>query len=184
MAHARRYFMELVKTDKSTLAATALELMGQLYGIEREVKDMTAERRLEERRERAVPIAKTLHAWLVAQRVKVVDGGAIAKAIDCSLKRWTALTRYLDDPALPIDNNHDEQQIRTWATGRKNWLFAGSLVAGQRAAAIISLIQTAKLNGFDPYAYLRDVLARLPTHKARDIDQLLPHLWQPTTDAA
>lgn len=184
MAHARRYFMELVKTDKSTLAATAVEFMGQLYGIEREVKDLTPERRLEERRRRALPITQALHAWLVAQRAKVTDGGAIAKAIDYSLKRWAALMRYLDDPALPIDNNHDEQQIRTWATGRKNWLFAGSLVAGQRAAAITSLIQSAKLNGLDPYAYLRDVLARLPTHKARDIDQLLPHLWRPTGSAA
>ncbi len=74
--------------------------------------------------------------------------------------------RYLDDPALPIDNNHDEQQIRPWATGRKNWLFAGTLLAGQRAAAITSLIQSAKLNGHDPYAYLKDVLERLPTQRA------------------
>lgn len=86
---------------------------------------------------------------------------------------------YLDDPALPIDdNNHDEQQIRTWATGRRNWLFAGTLLAGQRAAAITSLIQSAKLNGHDPYAHLKDVLTRLPTHKARDVDQLLSHLWR------
>jgi hypothetical protein len=98
--------------------------------------------------------------------------------------RWAALTRYLDDAALPIDNNHDEQQIRTWATGRRNWLFAGTLLAGQRAAAITSLIQSAKLNGHDPYAYLKDVLTRLPTHKARDIDELLPHLWRPTDATA
>ena len=90
-----------------------------------------------------------------------------------------ALTRYLDDPALPIDNNHDEQQIRPWATGRKNWLFAGTLKAGQRAAAIMSLIQSAKLNGHDPYAYVKDVLSRLPTHPAKDIESLLPHRWQP-----
>ena len=137
------------------------------------------EKRLQERQQRARPITLALHAWLIAQRTKVVDGGATAKALDYSLKRWAALMRYLDDPVLPIDNNHDEQQIRTWATGRKNWLFAGTLLAGQRAAAITSLIQSAKLNGHDPYAYLKDVLTRLPTHKARDIDQLLPHLWQP-----
>jgi transposase len=95
------------------------------------------------------------------------------------LNRWTALIRYLDDPALPIDNNHNERQIRPWATGRKNWLFAGSLMAGQRAAAVMSLIQTAKLNGHDPYAYLKDVLTRLPTHRASAVDELLPHLWQP-----
>ncbi len=114
---------------------------------------------------------------LNAQRCKITDGTATAKAIDYSLNRWAALTRYLDDPALPIDNNHDEQQIRPWATGRKNWLFAGTLLAGQRAAAIMSLIQTAKLNGHDPYVYLKDVLQRLPTQRACNIDELLPHCW-------
>jgi transposase len=84
-------------------------------------------------------------------------------------------TRIEDDPALPIDNNHDEQQIRPWATGRKNWLFAGTLLAGQRAAAIMSLIQSAKLNGHDPYAYLKDVLQWLPTQRACDVGELLPH---------
>lgn len=184
MAHARRYFVDLVKTDKSTIAAAAVGFIGQLYGIEREIKGLSPEQRLQERRRRALPITQTLHSWLIAQRTKVVDGGATAKAIDYSLKRWAALTRYLDDPALPIDNNHDEQQIRTWATGRKNWLFAGTLLAGQRAAAITSLIQSAKLNGHDPYAYLKDVLTRLPTQKAQNIDQLLPHIWQPPSTVA
>ena len=184
MAHARRYFVDLVKTGKSTIAASAVEFIGQLYGIERDVKDMTPEQRLQERQQRARPITLALHAWLIAQRSKVVDGGPTAKAIDYTLKRWAALMRYLDDPALPIDNNHDEQQIRTWATGRRNWLFVGTLLAGQRAAAITSLIQSAKLNGHDPYAYLKDVLTRLPTHKARDVDQLLPHLWQPLPTTA
>ena len=176
--------MDLVKADKSTIAATAVEFIGQLYGIEREIKGMAPEQRLQVRQEHARPITLALHAWLIAQRTKVVDGGATARAIDYSLKRWVALMRYLDDPALPIDNNHDEQQIRTWALGRSNWLFAGSLRAGQRAAAITSLIQSAKLNGHDPYAYLKDVLTRLPPQKARDIDQLLPHLWQPSTNTA
>ena len=96
-----------------------------------------------------------------------------------SLHRWAALTRYLGDPALPIGNNFDEQQIRPWATGRKNWLFAGTLLSGQRAAAIMSLIQTAKLNGHDPCQYLKDVLHRQPTQRARDIAELLPHRWSP-----
>lgn len=109
----------------------------------------------------------------------VPEGSAAAEAMDYSQHRWTALTRYLGDPALPIDNNFDEQQIRPWATGRKNWLFAGTLLAGQRAAAIMSLIQTAKLNGHDPYAYLRDVLTRLPTHKNSELGELLPHRWRP-----
>lgn len=184
MAHARRYFVDLVKTDKSMIAAAAVEFIGQPYGIEREVQGMTPAQRLEQRQLRARPITLALHAWLTAQRTKVVDGGATARAIDYRLKRWVALTRYLDDPALPIDNNHDEQQTRTWATVRRNWLFAGTLLAGQRVAAITSLVQSAKLNGHDPYAYLKDVLTRLPTHKARDIDQLLPHIWRPENTEA
>jgi len=88
-------------------------------------------------------------------RPKVLEGSATARAMDYRLHRWTALTRYLDNPVLPIDDNFDEQQIRPWATGQKNWLFAGTLLAGQRSAAIMSLIQTARLNGHDPYAYLR-----------------------------
>ena len=104
---------------------------------------------------------------------------AIAKALDYSLKRWVALTRYLDDGAVPIDNNAVENQIRPWALGRSNWLFAGSLRSGKRAAAIMSLIQSARMNGHDPYAYLKDVLTRLPTQKASEIEQLLPHQWMP-----
>ena len=145
------------------------------------MKLLSAQQRLHERRTRAAPIAKALHDWLLTQRGKITDGTATAKAIDYSLNRWAALTRYLDDPALPIDNNHDEQQIRPWATGRKNWLFAGTLLAGQRAAAIMSLIQSAKLNGHDPYAYLKDVLQRLPTQRACDIGELLPHRWAQAT---
>nr|WP_231379561.1 transposase [Polaromonas sp. CG_9.11] len=95
------------------------------------------------------------------------------------LKRWVALTRFLDDGQLPVDNNWIENQIRPIAVGRNNWLFAGSLRAGQRAAAVMSLIQSAKLNVHDPYAYLKDVLARLPTHKNSRIEELLPHRWQP-----
>lgn len=138
---------------------------------------LPVEDRLRERRTRAAPVAKALYEWLLEFRPKVPDGSATAKAMDYSLNRWTALTRFLSDPALPIDNNFDEQQIRPWATGRKNWLFAGTLLAGQRAAVIMSLIQSAKLNGHDPYAYLKDVLQRLPTLRACDIESLLPHWW-------
>ncbi|PYC04926.1 transposase domain-containing protein, partial [Pseudomonas sp. MB-090624] len=86
---------------------------------------------------------------------------------------------YLDDGAVPIDNNQVENQIRPWALGRSNWLFAGSLRSGKRAAAIMSLIQSARMNGHDPYAYLKDVLTRLPTQRASEIGQLLPHQWVP-----
>lgn len=99
----------------------------------------------------------------------VPQGAAIAKALDYSLKRWIALTRYLDDGAVPIDNNWCENQIRPWALGRSNWLFAGSLRSGKRAAAIMSLIQSARLSGHDPYAYLKDILTRLPRQRAGEI---------------
>ncbi len=180
MAHARRKFVELHTANNSSIAGTALHLFGELYGVERDIGGLRdAANRLAQRRSRSAPIAKALHDWLTTQRAKVPPGTATAKAIDYSLNRWVALTRYLDDPRLPIDNNHDEQQIRPWATGRKNWLFAGTLAAGQRAAVISSLIQSAKLNGHDPYAYLKDVLQRLPTQRASEIAQLLPHRWAP-----
>lgn len=104
-------------------------------------------------------------------------GSAISRALDYSLKRWAALSRYLNDGEVPIDNNWAENQIRPWALGRKNWLFAGSLRSGKRGAAIMSLIQSARLNGHDPYAYLKDVLTRLPTQRVSEIGQLLPHQW-------
>ena len=104
---------------------------------------------------------------------------ATAKAIDYSVKRWQALTRYLDDGGVPIDNNWVENQIRPWALGRSNWLFAGSLRSGQRAANIMSLIQSAKINGLDPQAYLRDVMERLPSIRQSRLHELLPHNWTP-----
>ena len=128
-------------------------------------------------------MADALHHWLVQQRQKVPDGSATAKAIDYSLNRWAALTRYIDDGDLPIDNNWVENQIRPIALGRNNWLFAGSLRAGKRAAAIMSLVHSARLNHHDPYAYLRDVLERLPTQPASRIAELLPHRWQPSSTA-
>lgn len=109
------------------------------------------------------------------------DGSATAKAIDYSLGRWEALTRYLDDGAIPIDNNWVENQIRPIAIGRNNWLFAGSLRAGQRAAAVMSLIHSARLNGHDAYAYLKDILERLPAHPASRVGELLPHNWTAAT---
>src|SRR5208282_6947337 len=130
------------------------------------------------RQQRAKPIAEALRQWLVRQRGQVPDGSATAKAIEYSLGRWAALIRYLEDGDLPIDNNHIENRIRPVALGRSNWLFCGSLRAGQRAAAIMSLIQSAKLNGHDPYRYLKDVLERLPTQPASQLEELLPHRWR------
>lgn len=179
MAHARRKFVELHETGKSTIAEQAIRLFAELYGVEQEIKDLDADARRKIRQLKAKPITDVLYQWLQAHLHQVPKGGVSEKAIHYSLKRWDALTRYLDNGALPIDNNWVENQIRPWALGRGNWLFAGSLRSGQYAANIMSLIQSAKINGLEPYAYLKDVLERLPTHKASQIDALLPHNWQP-----
>ena len=121
---------------------------------------------------------------MIVHRQQITDGSATARALDYSLRRWGALTRFVSEGQLPIDNNHIENQIRPIAIGRSNWLFAGSLRAGKRGAAIMSLIQSAKLNEHDPYAYLKDVLTRLPTQRNSMIAQLLPHRWTPATPSA
>jgi len=177
LAHARRKFHELWANHKSVVAEEALSFYGALYDIERIARELDADERQRLRTLKSRPIADTLHEWLVLQRQKATDGTAIAKAIDYSLGRWQALTRFIGDGTLPPDNNHIENRIRPIALGRSNWLFAGSLRGGQRAAAAMSLIQSAKLNGHDPYAYLKDVLERLPTHPANRIEELLPHRW-------
>ena len=179
LAHARRKLHELWVNHSSQVAGEALTLFRALYAVEAEVASLDAAERWSIRQARAAPIAATLHDWLVANRLKVPDGSATARAIDYSLKRWVPLTRYLDDGDLPIDNNWVENRIRPVALGRANWLFAGSLRAGKRAAAVMSLAQSAKLNGHDPYAYLKDVLERLPTQRASRIEELLPHVWTP-----
>ena len=183
-AHARRKFHELWANHGSPIAEQALTFYGALYDVERDVAGLAAPERQEIRQQRARPVADALQQWLLQQRQKVPDGSATAKAIDYTLNRWRALVRYLDDGELPIDNNWVENQIRPIALGRSNWLFAGSLRAGQRAAAIMSLVHSARLNGHEPHAYLKDVLERLPTQPASRIQELLPHRWQPVCAAA
>ena len=183
MAHARRKFHELWVNHGSTVAEQALTFYGTLYDIEREVADLPLDARRTIRQSRAGPVADALRRWLLAQRQKVPDGSATAKAIDYSLHRWFALTRYLDDGELPIDNNWVENQIRPIAIGRSNWLFAGSARAGQRAAAVMSLLHSARLNGHDPFVYLKDVLQRLPTQPVSRIGELLPHGWRQLSTA-
>jgi hypothetical protein len=178
-AHARRKFEELAKAGASDVAVQALQRFARIYHVEGELGSLTPEERLAMRQAMAKPLWEEMHAWLKLQRRRVADGGTTAKAIDYSLNSWAALTRNLHDGAVPLDNNHLEQQMRCWAMGRKAWLFCGSELAGQRAAMVMSLVQSAKLNGLDPWAYLRDVLARLPTHLNSRIEELLPHRWQP-----
>jgi len=179
LAHARRKFFDLWAGHKSTIAEQALRFFQSIYKVEQDLFGLdTAQARRQWRKTHAQPIVDTFHKWLIAQRQLVPNGSATAKAIDYSLRRWEALTRYLDDGDLPPDNNRVENLIRPIAVGRSNWLFAGSLRAGQRAAAIMSLIHTARINGHEPLAYLTDVLDRLPTHPASRIDELLPYNWQ------
>lgn len=125
-------------------------------------------------------MADALQQWLAGQRRRVPDGLTTARAIDYSLKRWLALTRCIDDADLPADNNRVETRSGAIALGRQNWLFAGSLRAGQRTAAVMSMVRSARLNGHEPHAYLKDVLERLRTHPASRIAELLPHGWLPT----
>jgi transposase len=179
LAHSRRKFDELVKANASEVAAQAIQRIAWLYRIEADARALSCEQRLQMRHERSKPLWQELHVWLQLERARVPDGSAIAKAIDYSLNHWQALSQFLLDGEVPIDNNHIENQIRPWALGRRNWLFVGSQLAGERAAVVMSLLQSAKLNGRDPWAYLKEVLTRLPTQLNSRIEELLPHRWQP-----
>jgi transposase len=179
LAHARRKFDELAKANASPVAAQAIVRIARLYQVESQAREMTTEKRLAHRQQYAKPLWDELHAWMKQERARVPDGGGIAAALDYSLKRWTALGRFLGDGAVSVDNNHVENLVRPWAMGRKAWLFAGSELAGKRAAMVMSLVQSAKLQGHDPWVYLKDVLERLLAHPNHRIDELLPHRWKP-----
>jgi transposase len=174
LAHARRKFFDLHAASGSPIALEALNRIAALYAIEAQGKGMDGAARTHLRQNEALPLLQSFHDWLLKTRVTVANGGGTAKAIDYSLKRWTALSLYATDGRLPIDNNPVENVIRPIAIGKKNWLFVGSERAGQRAAAIQSLLATAKLNGLDPAAWLRETLERLPTCLNSQIDSLLP----------
>ena len=173
-AHARRKFFDAHQASKSPTAAEALQRIGELYAIEASLRDLAPEARGLQRQRQLAPRLHALKHWLDDLQPKVLGNTGLAKAVNYTLRRWDALARILDDGRYPIDNNPIENAIRPIAIGRKNWLFAGSETAGQRAAAIMSLIATAKANGIEPHAWLTDVLTRLPTTKDRDIHTLLP----------
>ena len=175
-AHARRKLFDLHAANKSPIAGKALEWIATLYGIEKIGKDLDVAARLQLRQQEAKPVLKAFEAWLIKVRVTVAPGSGTAKALDYTIRRWPALTRYADSGTLPIDNNPVENSIRPIAIGKKNWLYAGSERAGKRAAAIQSLLGTAKLNGLDPTAWLKSTLDKLPTCRDIDIDDLLPIL--------
>lgn len=180
-AHARRKFHELHVANQSPMAQEALARIARLYAVEAQIVEqgLNAQQAQDLRAKSSLPVLNELKPWMLAQRQWMTQGTAGAKALEYSLKRWEALTRYAHSGDLPIDNNPIERLIRPWALGRKNWLFAGSMKAAQRAAAIMSLIESAKLNGLEPQAYLTDVLRRLPTQLNSCIHELLPTHWKP-----
>jgi len=173
-AHVRRKFFDIHATTASPIAAEALERIGALYAIETDIRGQAPEQRCALRQARAGPLLDELHAWLSANLTKLSKKSELAVAIRYALSRWPALLRYRDDGRVEIDNNAAERALRTVALGRKNYLFAGADSGGERAAAIYSLIGTAKLNALDPQAYLRFVLERIAEHPINRIDELLP----------
>jgi transposase len=178
-AHARRYFFELARLDKAPIAVEAVARIDALFAIEREINGLTPQERAAVRNARSRPLVIALEAWLREQRANLSGQSKTGKAIAYSLTRWLALTRFLDDGRLCMSNNAAEREIRPTVMGRKNWTFAGSDAGGQRAAALYTLINTARLNDIDPQAWLADILARLQDHPAKRIDELLPWNWKP-----
>ena len=177
-AHARRKFFDLARINKAPIAIEAVERIDALFAIEREINGEVPHQRKRVRNERSRPLVAALEAWLRERRAQLSGQSETGKAINYSLKRWAALARFLDDGRLCMSNNAAERALRGIAVGRHNWTFAGSDQGGERAAALYTLIETAKLNGIDPQAWLADVLARLPDHSAKRIGELLPWNWQ------
>ncbi|HYM54246.1 MAG TPA: IS66 family transposase, partial [Solirubrobacteraceae bacterium] len=173
-AHARRKFYDLYMSQRSPIATEAIQRIGALYAIEREIRGKTSSERVVVRQERAAPLLDEFHGWLSARLRTVSAKSELAAATHYALVRWAALTRYRDDGRIEIDNNTAERSIRPIVLGRRNYLFAGSDAGGERAANIYSLINSAMLNALDPYLYLRHVLERIAEHPINRIEELLP----------
>ena len=173
-AHARRKFHDIHVAHASPTTTEAMARIGALYGIEEEIRGKPAEHRCSVRQTRARPLLDSLRHWMEKALRSLSTKSETAGAIRYALSHWRALTRYVDDGLLEIDNSAAERSLRAVVMGRKNYLFMGSDSGGQRAAALYSLIATAKLNGLDPVFYLRTVLAQMPEHPINRIEQLLP----------
>ncbi|MFC6392562.1 IS66 family transposase, partial [Methylorubrum zatmanii] len=179
-AHARRKFFELAELRKAPIAVEAVTRIDAIFVVERAINGLAPDERRAHRGTRSAALVASLEAWLRENRAKLSAKAPVAGAIDYMLKRWAAFTRFLDNGRICLSNNAAERAIRPIAVGRRNWTFAGSDTGGHRAAALYTLIETAKLNRIDPQAWLADVLARLPDHPARRIDDLLPWNWGPS----
>lgn len=182
LAHARRYFFEIAKAAKTPgFAHSVIQDIAELYRIEREAKaqGLGPEQIKAMRQERAPPIWARLKIKLESHYPKLLPKGPLVQAIGYMLRHWEALTRYLEDGRLHIDNNRVEGAIRPIAQGRNNYLFVASERGGRAAATLYSLVQSAIANGLNPYVYLRDVLTRIPAARDKDLDSLMPHLWRP-----
>jgi hypothetical protein len=176
-AHCRRYFYN-ARTSNPVRSHQVLGWVRQLYDIERDAKESTTENRRAMRQAGAKPILDDLKQWFDAQQGHVLPKSPVGEAVQYALNQWKALTRYIDDGDLDIDNNAAERTIRAIAIGRKNWLFAGSDRGGRAAAILYSVIQSAKHHAVEPFAYLRDLFLRIPTHPNKDLRQLLPDHWK------
>jgi transposase len=176
-AHARRRFFEAQLTDRER-ALIGLGFIKKLYEADRGASRAPPIRRTEERRRLAAPLLETFKAWLDAESLVVLPKAPIAEALGYTRNQWGALTRFLDDARLKLDNNSAERQLRRVAVGRKNWLFAGSDEGAERACILYSLIASCKLHGVNPFDYLRDVLVRVGDHPARDVLALSPKNWK------
>ena len=177
-AHARRKFFELAELQKAPIALEAVRRIDELFAIERAINGTPADERRAARQTHSKPLLDALETWLREQRQKLSSKAPVAKAIDYSLRRWRAFTRFLDDGRLCMSNNAAERAVRGIAVGRKNWTFCGSNSGGHRAAAMFTLVETCKLNDVDARAWLADVLARIADHPASKITDLLPWNWK------
>jgi transposase len=176
-AHARRKFYEARSSD-ALRSHQALAYYRQLYELERQAKDFSDAQRLQMRQDLSVPILGRLSEWLEAQRPQVLPKSPMAAALGYALNNWAALVRYTEAGFLAIDNNVAEREMKRIAIGRKNWLFVGSPRGGRWAAVLISFTSTCQRLGGEPWAYLQDVLTRLPTTAAAQLGDLLPDHWQ------
>lgn len=185
-SHGRRKLFELAELGKAPIAVEAVRRIDVIFDAERVINGLPAEQRLAVRQEHIAPLVADLESWLRGERGKLSRHAAVAKAMDYMLRRWPAFVRFLNDGRICLTNNAAERSLRSIAVGRKAWLFAGSDRGGERAAAIYSLIATAKLNDVDPRAWLADVIARIADHPATRLDELLPWHWrkEPTEAAA